>query len=314
MRRVDLLITQARRDSNNIEFTDTTGLSDDDFIAYANRAQDRLQSLLQQVYPDILQKEKEVDVVQNQEEYSVPSDAYLEIRTEQIDYSPTGKKEDYYTLDKGRLRERFSGNASNPFFYIRRSKTILLQPKPQQGGKLRITYQKQIPRLDKRRGTIQSVTTSGNQITSLVLDPTVNIDDQAMLNEGYITIIDKDGNVKMRSIPITGVNVTSGIVTVESGFEFEDGESAAAGQYVCSGAFASTNSELPDTCERYISEYMVFRAQRKDSNNDALEQSADLKAIEDEIVASFSVPDRAITKIPIIDDTYLTTDDSYTTG
>ena len=44
--RVENLITTARRESENDEFTDNTGISDEDFIRWLNNAQEDLQSAI----------------------------------------------------------------------------------------------------------------------------------------------------------------------------------------------------------------------------------------------------------------------------
>jgi len=306
MRRIDLLITQARRSSNNESFNATAGISDEEFIQYVNDAQDRLQSLIGVRFPDLFQTEKTISSVLNQESYTVPDDAFLGSRIDLVEFSRTSQSEDYYFLKKSLLKERIPGLTGSPEFYIRRSNAFLVYPAPDtSGGSFRVTYQKTLPRLDKRRGTVSAVTLTTNEISSLTLDTTVEIDDEELLNEEQVTIVDKYGVVKMRRIPITAINTTTGAVTVESGFEFESGETIEAGDYMLRGPESTTHSQLPNTCERYLIEYMNWRVSNRDSSNDAIEQSQILANLEADIVASIQEPDGDVLGVPIINAEFL---------
>lgn len=309
MRAIELLITQSRRETENEEFTDTTGISDEEFIEFANRAQSRIQTGISLLFPDLFLEEKEIDAVINQEDYAIPLDAFLGSRVELVEYSPDGTQSGYYNLDKGSKKERLSGVSSTPSFYIRRSGFILLQPAPQQAGTIRITYQKSLPKIDKRRAQVSAVTLTSNSITSLTLDTTQEIDDVALLEENYITVIDKNGVIKMKEIPITAISTSSGAVTVEAGFTFESGETIAVGDYVVRGKEASTHSQLPDVCQPFLIAYMNWKALFRDSSNDSVEQNQELKELMNEILASYGDPDGDVNRVPILTGDYLSSDD-----
>lgn len=312
MRRLDQLITQTRNDTNNREFTDNAGVSDNDIIAYYNAGQERLYSLIQTQYPSIFQKEQIIDAVANQEAYELPEDVYNGTRLDTVEFSVTGNELDYYILFQGRLPERFHGNAGSPSFYIRRSENILIEPKPQSGGKLRLTFQKVIQGLDKRRAKVLSVSldTVTKTITSLVFDPTLEIDDVNILDFGYFTVVDKDGVVQMRKISVDSIDTTTGIVTVTPGFVYEDGETISVGNWVCAGKFRSTNSVLPETCERYLIAYANWKVFKLDSNTDSQEQTTELTSLENDILEAFGNPAGDTNYIPIINDQWLYINDT----
>lgn len=309
LRRLDLLITQARRQSENEEFTDTTGIGDDEIIQYCNDAQTQMQAAISNVYAEVFQTETTINAVPRQEAYDIPSDALLGNRVDLVEYTNNGNERDYYILKQGRISERFSGiNASTPAFYIRRSGQLLLQPIPDDGiGKIRLTYQKRLPTLDIRRAKVGSVTLDnvGNTITSLTFDTTQTIDESVLEEQGFITIVDKNGNIKMKSIPVDDVDAGSGTVTVEAGFTFEEGETIEVGDYAVSGEDATTHSQLQPICERYIIQYMVWKILKRDSSNDALEASQELQALQSSIVESFSQPDSDVDYVSILDPQFI---------
>src|SRR5688572_25042917 len=201
MRRSELLIEQARKATENTTYNSDTGIDDEEFLQYLNDAQDRMKSRIQSKFPKLFTAEYVVTLSDDQEAVPLPPDLYNETRIENVEYSQTGNAEDYRALDSGVSFERVNGSAGRPRFYIRRGNYILLQPKAQNGGKVRFEYQRDIPRLDKRRATVSAVTlnTGALTITSLTLDTSVLTADDitAIQNAEYGTIVDRNGVIKM---------------------------------------------------------------------------------------------------------------------
>lgn len=307
IRRVDQLIDTSRQATENTQFTETAGLQDSEFIQYLNDAQDEIHAIINNTFPNILMKDKEITLVSNQEGYDLPKDVYLGTRIDLVEFSYSGNQQNYYPLKKGSMKERLNGVPGNPSFYIRRSNQVLIQPRPQSSGKIRITYQYAIPRLDVRRGQTISPTAVDpvtKTITALYLDPLQVIEDQELLSQNYITVIDKNGIVKMRSIPITSINTTTGQVTVDPSFIFEDGETIGVGDYVCKGEFSTTNSQLPDICERFLLEYCNTRILMRDSNTDQEAIAAIMSKAQDTITKAFAEPDSDPGYVAILDAQY----------
>lgn len=304
MRALDQLITASRRATGNTDYTSTAGVQDEEFIQALNDAQEEIHSIINVLFPTILMAEKYVDVSIGQETYAVPSDCYMGTRIDNISYSPTGLDQDYYPIRKGSLKERIDGINGNPSFYLRQGSSLIIQPPPQQGGKLRIIYQKAIPYLDIRRGTVQAVTLATDTITSLTLDPAA-LDSSALLEQNYITIVDKYGTVQMKDIPVDAIDTATGVVTVSPGFTFQSGETIVTGNYALRGKNSSTNSQLPDVCEKYLLEYCNMRIFVRDSSTDQAEIAALMAKIEGTLKQAFSEPDNDPDRIPIIDPFYL---------
>lgn len=311
MRKAELLILQSRKATENQEFTATAGIQDDEFLEYLNNGQEEIHSILQSTFPSILTAYKVTQAIVQQEAYAMPRDLYLGTRIDMIEYSCSGRDQDYYLLKKGQLKERLNTQAGNPAFYIRRGNEILIQPKPQQSGLIRWSYQRAIPKLDVRRGTVLAVTLSTDQITALTLDPTQLLQTEALLEQGFITIVSGNGVIQMRSIPIDAIDATSGVVTVSPGFRFQPGEAIAVGDVACRGEFASTVSQLPDVCEKYLLEYCNLRIMIRDSQTDSSEVSGVLKKVEETLRLAYSEPDNDPDRIPLLDMQFLGVEDYY---
>jgi hypothetical protein len=307
MRRFDLLITDARGETDNAQFTDETGIQDSEFIRWGNSAQTRILSLIQQAHPDLFQRQTVIAAVAQQEEYNLPSRTFLGTRVQMIEYSKTGQTRDYYPLKKGNLKERVNGPSGDPSFYIRFSTKFLVQPAPQGAGSFRVITQLALPRLDIRRAVVSTVSldTVNKTITSLVFDNTLNIDAVEMQNESYICIVDKDGNILMKGIPVDSVDSATGVVTVHSGFTYQTAETIAVGAFAVLGAYSSTHSQLPEVAERYLTDFMIWKLEKRDANQSSSEISQEIRDQEMEIVDSFALPDDDVSYVTILDPQYL---------
>ena len=71
-RKVDLLIDQVRRETENEDPTAFTGIKDVEFLQYLNDAQDRLQSIITAKHNNVFVKQKELAVTVDQEIYQIP--------------------------------------------------------------------------------------------------------------------------------------------------------------------------------------------------------------------------------------------------
>lgn len=307
MRKLETLITASRRATENQEYNDTSGIQDEEFIQYLNDGQEEIQALINQSFPHILMRVKEMSVSAGQESYQIPADVYLGTRLDFVEFTQSGNPTNYYPLKKGSVKERLNGIQTDPSFYIRNGNLIYLEPTPQtSGSKIRLTYQKVIPILDIIRATVESVTldTVNRTITALKLDDTVSMDTTALVEQNYMTVVDKYGTVKMQGIPVTSIS-SSGVVTLDAGFVYESGESISPGDYVCRGKYSSNYSSLPDVTEKYLLEYCNTRILVRDSSSDADSVAQLLAKIQTTIQTAFAEPDNDPDYVPILDGQYL---------
>ena len=310
MRRLQLLINAARRQTDNEDYDSSSGISDEEFIQYANDAQDDILAAIHLQFPMSLVKESTITLINGQESYDLPSDIFLNSRLVNVEFAPTGNLREYYKLKEGTLSERFTGYSADPSFYIRRSGSILLQPTPKTGF-ARINYQYNVPRLDIRLAKVGAVTLATSSITSLTFDTSYTLKDDQILEEEYFSVVSKDGVVKMQSIPISSIDVSTGVVTIVAGFTFDTGETIAVGDYICRGKYGTTHSQLPDICEQYIYKFLSWKILKRDSSGDSREQTEELLMTKNIIVESFKLPDGDVSYIPIIDSSYLDDDTGF---
>lgn len=269
MRRLEFLINDSRVSSNN---TDTNRFSVNEFVKYMNDAQERLQSLIYQHYPDgkNFSKDGNISIVANQESYDLPSDIFLDNSVYKAELNLGSNV--YQPLKRLDLAER-----DTVFGYIILDKKILISPiqKVSITNGLRVNYAKKLPRLDVRRGTITSfssgVSVTVSNYTGLLV--TDNMDD-------YFSIVGRDGTIKA-----SGLNLNSfaaGVISTDSTFS-----GIANGDYVVLGANSTTNSQLADSCERYLTEYCNFRFSIRDTNIDTQALSPLLQSIESELISLY---------------------------
>lgn len=298
MRSVDRLIEQVRKQTENEEFSDFTGISDQEFIQYLNDAQYNLQAAIVQQHPRVFIEETVINIVSGQEKYDLPSDCLLGNKVYNVEYSSSGDQEDYYTLDQDTLKYRSQGADGYPVKYIRLSGKLLLSPTPQQGGKLRINYVKRLRELDKRQAlTSTTFSVSSNSFTIALNGEEFATEVDMLKKHDYICIVDKEGRSLVKNIEISNVSYDD-ITCV--GHTLEEGESAEipAGSYIVGGKDTTTHSELDISVERYLLAYCAWKILKRDSSVDSTEASQELEMMLKEIVKSYAFISDDVQYIP----------------
>lgn len=302
MRRVDRLIKQIRIQTENEDSGLNYGIKTEEFLQYINDAQHRLQSLITAQHEHAFVSEDVQSVKQGNQEYALPDLALMENKVVSVEYSPTKDQDDYYHLTPRNLHIRSTFDEAYPDGYIRRSGKILLQPTPSQNGNLRINYVKRIFDLDIRRGVISVATQTGNTIDSLIVDVSNSktpIDFDELQDADFVCVVDKNGNMVARNIPVEGLNTATGELTIESGFELND-EVITVGNFIVSGKDKTTHSELPKMTERYLIAYAAWKILKRDSSTDSTEQQQELTSMENDIVNAFAMIDGDVHPIPLV--------------
>lgn len=305
-RYVSYLIDDVRNSTENTDVSDTIGIQDAEFLRFLNDAQFRIHNKIVQQHPSVFLTEYTTSVVGDQEAYSLPNKAYMGNKVTQVEYNANSTGSDYFfPLRPGYLFERDTGSSGAPIKYIRKAGQILLLPVPvNSNGQLRITYVHKIPKLDLRRGSVATVTlnSNDNSITTLTLDVSTDSVDTTQLGKfTRLTIVDEEGNVKMKNIKYTAVSGSDGTVTIDSAFNYESGETISVGDYVVAGDFSSTHSQLDEMVERYLIAYTTFKILQRDSNvTDLPVQQSILMEMENEIVDAYKEISDDIHEIPNI--------------
>ena len=305
MRRIEKLILQARRVSDNEEFdndpSNPLGIIDDEVVEYINEAQENLQSTISLKHKKVFITIIKINLEAEEEKYALPKDLFLDGRIVHLEALFNNRVDDYYTLDQRHVKERLPNvSTSFPDYYIRLGTNIFIQPRPSvsRTDGLRLTYQHRLPTLDVRRGLIASITNpSGNSLTKITLNIATTIPrdanlsliaDRTIENFDFITVVDSTGAIKMKDIPVDSYDETTGIITITPSFDFQTGETAVLGNYIVGGTNATTHSELPETCGRYLIAYAAWKILKRDSSVDLKDQERELGFMLREIAGSFA--------------------------
>lgn len=304
MRRLEKLIEQVRRQTENEDVSSTTGISTEEFIQYLNDGQDRLQSIISSTYPDVFLAEKIITLVSGTEAYSVPDNMFLDSRIVNVEISLTGQTSDYYPLRPVQFRNRGTYESESPFGYIRKNGQLLINGVYRgSGALLRVTYERALDALDIRRGSITS--TTGTPITAITLNssgPTPDTNELPNITKGdYICVSDKDGNVTAYNVPVTAYDTGTRVITVTS-HTLASTESITAGDFVTLGRYSTTHSKLSESCERYLIAYAAWKILKRDSSDDSREQQSELSSMEEDIVKAYADNSRDVEGIPILNE------------
>lgn len=308
MRYIADVITAVRQRTNNEDFTVdptglvTSGIGDDLILEFLNDGQQHLQSSIIAVYPQEFTADTAIQMINGTEEYSLPETIFINNKILHVQYSHSGRTEDYENLPQRTLNDRITSTSNHPSFYIRRSGNLLFNPIPTTSiGKARVTYYRALDRLDTRRGQVASRTLSSTQLTALTLD-TSSDDPVKLATATHICVCDADGIVKMYNIPISSYDSGTGVVTITNGaYTFGDGETVSVGDYVTVGKYTTTHSKLPSDCERFLKLYAQVRVLEKDSSIDAADERMQLDKMGAEIITNFSNITEDVEEIPVLD-------------
>lgn len=297
MKYIGDIISEARRDSNN---TDTTGISTEDFLRWANYGQEAIFGKILQTSPMSFQAESEISIVAEQEAYDIPDNVYLGERIVNVEFSSSGLSRDYFKLYEVSLSFRNTYPSLRPQNYIRRNGQVLLRPTPNQtGGTLRVTYERQIDSIDVRRGQVNG-TPSGAiiDLTNSTFGAPSAADEALLVANAYICISDAFGNVMLRNGKVSSYTAGTDSLTLAANvstylvgtYTLAD----LANGYMTIGQYTTTHSKLKKVCERYLVSYMCWKALARDA---ATREKSELfreekAALEIEITKSYEMPDK----------------------
>lgn len=285
MRYVGLQITTARSQSDNSDYSETTGIPQNDVVEFIADGQDYLQAVISGAFPNvkIFEGEEDLTIVSGQATYALPDNVYLKNRLYYVGYSDSGLEKDLCALRKGNISERFF-ETGHPSIYIPRNKEIIVSPVAS-SGLVRVNYERKLDRLDIRRGTIESRVLSGTTLTEVVLASDVNLDSSTIEDYSYFCVNDKDGNVTLYNVPISSYNSSSRTLTIDS---FDIGTSSiAVGDFITLGKYSTTHSKLDDACERFLVAWTKWQMLKRDSSVDVQEMNGELQALEAQIIEQY---------------------------
>lgn len=303
MRRVEQLITQVRRATENVRVGTTDGLSDEEFIQYMNDCQNMIQAAILRKYATVFHADK--TYTSPGRTITLPSDCYGKQAVVNVWWSPDGSDGSWKRLHKARNVEDVTSRGL-PWQWVLRGGTILLGPYPST-GQIKVTYNRRVRRLDKRRGTISfaSFNSTTLVLSALTISPTGLFvqADYDLFSE--LSIVTPRGVVSMSGIPYSAVSA-AGVVTFDpaGSFTAQTGESIDINSYICLGTNASTTSELPEEAEGLLLKYTSRVILDRDSSNDRATFKEDELSMLADIVDFYADPTQDLEEIPVTNDSY----------
>lgn len=261
---LDKLVERVRRMTHSQSYTDSAtstaqrGLQTQTIVDLFNDAHEALHGMLFDNGSQTYLKQDTLNITAT-EAVSISSDAFLGVNVLSVEYKYGSGSNDYYKLKSSTIHERDTRSTGDPLTYIQRNNQLLLNPVPSQAvtDGLRVTYEYQLPTVDVRRGKVSAVD-DGNDPTSITIGAnalaTAAMSDSDLVGT-YITVVDKDGNIQMKDIPITAYDTGTGVITLGS-FTSASTEVVAVDDYVVMGTNSSTHSPFPRACEPYLLEFV----------------------------------------------------------
>jgi hypothetical protein len=281
-RRLEELIIDARSQAYSEDYSLTEGWDDNVVANLFTLGLNRLYHRITQIDNPANIEEFRADIVAGQQAYDIPQDVYMALRIMDVRYQYGGQTYEFVTLRQSDIQDRFDYPINIPDVYCIRNGQILLSPTPNmtRSQALIVNFQKSMRSLDVRRGQLASKTDSPVTIT-LTFSSTSSKNANMQINANskldkvdYICLVDRDGEPLVTSLPVNNYNSATNVITAESDYSFPVAELAAldaailAGDavYVVSGRYSSTHSELDSQCETFLTEYVIARLLRLQSN------------------------------------------------
>ena len=292
MRRIEQLINDVKYNTNE----QSNRFSNTRFNKLFNDAQQEIQRTvhISNANSKFFAKEVFQDLVSGQEEYDLPSDVYTTSAVNSIARRLVNTEVgvEYFTP----LRQLGEKERRSQFGYIIQGSKFLLSPVPfiNLAEGVRVNYTKKLPELAVRSGTIKDITADVISLSNF--DSEINLTD---FND-YFCIVDKDGVIIDQEMVIDSYNEGSGKITTSSTI------TGSVGDYVVLGKVATTNSELPDACEKYLTIYVERFVHYVNSSRGDLQAASVFTSEEkDSIVELFTHNENDTLYPGIVDNTYL---------
>jgi len=287
MRRLEFLMTKVRQSTDN---TDVNGISNNEIVEYFNDGQKYIETLIfkNNPYADLFKAQEEY-AANTSGVYDLPEDCYSENAISMVEgrYNITENNEGYV-----RIKPISESEFAYLFGYTIRNNQVLIsgQNNIAQLRDIRVTYFRSLKTLDIRRGTIGVVTPNVSiAVTSL--------DSTAPLRDDHYSTVNSQG-IQVVS-DIYSASTASPLLTTDTA-------GVVASDFLVTGKNATNVSELPDSCEPYLIDYVRQRIYTRNNYEDAQKQMYFTEQQKNEVISIFSKNKKDDDTIPITDYNFLT--------
>jgi hypothetical protein len=299
MTHLDELIGYIRQTTEN---NDTNGILDSEFIKWFNDAQKHIQRTIFMENPD---QDYFTDVgyiqIDGSSEYSlkqlyadttfatlVDTNMLASGSINNVEYSSSNANTTYPLKRISPKQKRYD------FGYWTRGDKIAFTPSINIGI-LKITYTKLLPKLDKRRGLIDS-STSG---TSIIL-AAGSVPNDTDFSVNTISVIDSDGNIIIDNVNVSSYSSVTRTISTNTTWA-----GSIDDYYVVYGKNTTDVSGLDDICEEYLTQFVEMRTGIRDSSSDLKNYATVLGAIEISLKDLYADNNTDASYIPVLTTDYL---------
>jgi hypothetical protein len=294
MKRLEYLITQVRNSTDN---KDVNGISTAEIVSYFNDAQRYITTLIfkNNPYADLFKVQVELPATPAGE-YTLPNDCYSTNAISMVEarFADTSNNKGY-----SRIKPISESEFSYIFGYLARDNKILIsgQNDIAQLNTVRITYFKQLPTLDIRRGQIViPFTTTSFSVSGL--------DSEVFTMDDMYSVVGQTGQQAVKEIYSTSTSSPM-TTSAEKVTEVISAGSTYSSLYLVSGTNSCNKSLLPDVCETYLLDYVRQRIYTRNNYEDANKQLYFTELQQAEIISIFSKNKKDDDTIPVTDVEFL---------
>lgn len=294
MRRAELLIKQIQRATENERVGANDGISLEEYYQYLTDGQRFIQQAIIAAGSRRFRTYTTWSA-DGLETKALPFDVLSPEAVVTLEYSSSGLERDYCKLERRTQLERWS-DTGVPFQYILEGTDLKINAYPATGS-FRLVYNRRLPRLDKRRGTVASRTLTTLALTALTITPSGAFVQADYDLFDHICVVGWDGTVKMRAIPYTAVSA-AGVLTIQgTTYNAPTGSTAPVGDYVTLGEYATTHPQVDDQCESVLLLYGEKRILMRDASDDVIGREAEMQTLLMRLVDGYTSED--VEEIPI---------------
>ena len=233
MRRAQLLVNEARQNTNTQDQIEA--MPDTLLFQLLNRIQSYVQDFIASsgVKNKFNSNIYDFTTIVGQNEYDLPYDIFNSNSVNAVWIVLTdGPRQKLIPMTN--ISEK---SQTNEFGYVLRNNKIIMPPFDFSNYFIRVSYAKKVPDINKRFGLITSVTSSSISFDTMATGLISDLYD-------YASAVDSNGNVVVGDILITSESAGS--------IDTPSTVGVLPGQYIIPGYYASSHSQLVDSCEKIL--------------------------------------------------------------
>lgn len=225
MKTVEELIVRVRRETRNANTGLTTAgasISDAEFVDKLNDGQELAVELISGLFSTFFERTKVYTMNTTQDDFEIltlPTSILLFTRVSLVEYSYSGRADNYVNIKPVDVRERYTGTnylRSIPGYIVSGNQIILSEKANNNGAKVRVTYELAPPRLDVAKAVVATGSRSGTDFSGTYTVGSAHADVTDWVVNMPVSVIDISTNtVLIRDGRFSSLNTGTGAFTID---------------------------------------------------------------------------------------------------